>query len=63
MAELPDRHGEWSACQRCGASAQISRSAAYGGFLAYQPRDGLVVCWDGRECALRLRRKRRAPHA
>jgi hypothetical protein len=54
----PDRDGEWDRCQRCGYPAQITRAVAYGGFLKYQPADGLVVCWNGRECSLRLRRRR-----
>lgn len=55
----PDRHGEWDRCQRCGYPAQIARAVAYGGFLKYQPHDGLILCWNARECTLRLRRRRR----
>lgn len=52
-----DRHGEWDKCERCGYPAQITRAVSYGGFLHAQP-DGLVICWNGRECSLRLRRAR-----
>lgn len=56
-----DRHGEWDECDRCGYRAQISRSAAFGGFLAViDGADGSVICWDGRECMLRYKRKQRA---
>jgi hypothetical protein len=27
--------------------------------LKYDPADGFICCWNGRDCALRLRRKRR----
>ena len=53
----PDRHGEWATCDRCGYNAQISRSVAYGGFLSVG-RDGLILCWNGRECSLRVRRQK-----
>lgn len=53
-----DRHGEWSQCERCSYPAQITRAATYGGFLRW---DGsIVLCWDGRECLLRYKRKQRA---
>ncbi len=57
--EATDRHGEVGACIRCGAIGAISRSVAYGGFLALL-YDGSLVCWNGRECSLRLRRRRLA---
>jgi hypothetical protein len=53
-----DRHGQWDRCHRCGYPGQITRAAAYGGFLSQQP-DGSLFCWDGRECALRFKRKQR----
>jgi hypothetical protein len=57
---VPDRHGEWDVCHRCGCTGQISRAVAFGGFLSIQP-NGLIVCWNGRECSLRLRRRRARP--
>lgn len=53
----PDRHGEWSSCDRCGYPAQIARAPTYGGFLCAS--GGAVMCWDGRECSLRLKRRSR----
>lgn len=56
-----DCHGKWDRCACCGYTAQISRSPAYGGFLCRTKTavGVLVVCWNGRECSLRLRRLRR----
>lgn len=54
-----DRHGEFDRCHRCGTTARITRAVAYGGFLKYDPADGFICCWNGRDCSLRLRRTRR----
>jgi len=56
-ASTADRHGEWDRCRRCGYLGQVARAPTHGGFLSQ--RGELITCWDGRECALRYRRKRR----
>ena len=56
---MKDLHGELRTCSRCGYPAQVTRAVAYGGFLQQIAPDSFI-CWNGRECSLRFRRKRPA---
>lgn len=57
----PKAHGEWRDCERCGIAGIVG-----GGFYGtiaevHQGPDVrlMYICKDGRECSLRLGRKRR----
>jgi hypothetical protein len=53
-----DRHGEWDTCIRCGYRSMITRDPRNAHGLLVEMSGGLF-CGDGRECSLRLGRKRR----
>lgn len=53
---MANHHGERSTCLRCGCPGAIS--AGFGSGALCDTGD-MVTCWDGRECSLRLKRKRR----